>query len=59
LLAARARGAAVLLVSSELDELRRLADRLIVLSDGQVTAEYDHPSGVADEELGRAMAGVT
>ena len=58
LLACRARGAGVLLVSSELDELRRLADRLIVMCDGKITAAYDEPGTVADAELGRAMAGV-
>ena len=57
LLDARSRGAGVLLVSSELDELRQLADRLVVMCDGQVTAVYNDPRAVVDEELGRAMAG--
>ena len=50
-------GAAILLVSTELSELRSLADRLVVLQGGRVTARYDDPDTVDDETLGRAMAG--
>lgn len=57
LLARRSAGGAVLLVSSELDELRRLSDRIVVLSDGSLVATFDDPTGTADETLGRAMAG--
>jgi len=56
LLARRADGAAVLLVSEDLDELLALADRLIVLYEGRVVGEM--AAGDADrEQLGMLMAG--
>jgi simple sugar transport system ATP-binding protein len=55
LLAAAAGGAAVLLVSSELSELRALADRLLVFFRGQVAAEL--PPTASDETLGTLMTG--
>jgi general nucleoside transport system ATP-binding protein len=49
-------GKAVLLVSVELDEIRSLSDRILVMFDGRVVGERD---GDADEgELGLLMAGV-
>ncbi len=55
ILAAASAGAAVLLVSSELTELRALADRLVVFYRGRVAAELgpDAP----DDELGALMIG--
>jgi simple sugar transport system ATP-binding protein len=56
LLAARAAGAGVLLVSSELDELLALADRLLVLFDGRIVAEL--PARAATpRRLGALMTG--
>jgi simple sugar transport system ATP-binding protein len=56
LLAARQRGAAVLLVSEDLDELLALADRLVVLYEGRIVGQM--PAGEADvEHLGMLMAG--
>jgi ABC-type uncharacterized transport system ATPase subunit len=56
LLARRAAGAAVLLVSEDLDELLALADRLIVLYEGRVVGEM--PAAGADpERLGILMSG--
>jgi simple sugar transport system ATP-binding protein len=56
LLARRAAGAAVLLVSEDLDELLALADRLVVLYEGRVVGEM--PAAGADpERLGMLMAG--
>ncbi len=56
LMAARNRGAAVLLVSEDLDELLRLADRIVVMSEGRIVFECD--AGVADRRLlGRHMGG--
>ncbi len=54
LLELRDRGVAVLLVSEELDELLRLADRVLVLLDGRVNGEV---AGDPDHrrELGRLM----
>ena len=56
LLAVRDGGAGVLLVSSELDEVLALSDRILVMFDGGVVAEYSR--GEADAlTIGRAMAG--
>ena len=56
IMAARNRGAAVLLVSEDLDELLELSDRLVVMFHGQLT--YETRAGEADlTEIGRHMAG--
>jgi len=56
IMAARNRGAAVLLVSSDLDEILELADRLVVMLNGRVVHEV--LVGEADlTEIGRHMAG--
>jgi simple sugar transport system ATP-binding protein len=56
LLARRADGAAILLVSEDLDELLALADRLVVLYEGRVVGEM--PAAEADiDQLGMLMAG--
>ncbi|MFJ4623978.1 ABC transporter ATP-binding protein [Streptomyces sp. NPDC088812] len=56
LIAYRDAGHAVLLVSAELSEIRGLADRVLVMYEGRVTASYTKQE--ADERtLGLAMAG--
>ena len=56
LMAARNRGAAVLLVSEDLDELLLLADRIVVMSEGRIV--FDVPAHLADRrELGAFMGG--
>jgi simple sugar transport system ATP-binding protein len=56
IVAARDAGAAVLLVSAELDEVLSLADRVAVIHSGRVVAEVD--GAEADRtEIGRLMAG--
>ncbi len=56
ILAARNRGVAVLLVSEDLDELLKLSDRILVISEGNFT--YDSPIDQADfKAIGQAMAG--
>lgn len=56
ILDARDGGAAVLLVSEDLDELLQLADRIVVLSGGR--AVYETPADQAEPAaLGRYMAG--
>jgi ABC-type uncharacterized transport system ATPase subunit len=55
IVAARDQGAAVLIVSSELDEIYALADRIAVMYEGRVTGF--RPPTVPVEELGRLMAG--
>ena len=56
LLEARARGAAVLLISEDLDEILTLADRIVVISGGRLSA----PSARGERsvrDLGELMAG--
>jgi len=52
----RDRGVAVLIVSSELDEIYALADRIAVMYEGKIVAF--RPASVPVEELGLLMAGV-
>ena len=57
LIAARDKGAGVLLVSAELDEVLSLADRIAVMSDGKIVAIVE--SKAADRNyIGRLMAGL-
>lgn len=56
LLELRRDGKAVLLVSSKLDEVTQLSDRLGVMHDGEIIAVVD-PDEVTEEELGLLMAG--
>jgi len=56
LVAARNRGAAVLLVSEDLDELLSLADRIVVMSEGEIV--HDVAAADADRHaLGAFMGG--
>jgi simple sugar transport system ATP-binding protein len=58
LLEQRARGSGVLLISSELDEIRALSDRIAVMFEGRLVATL--PAAEATEErLGLLMAGHT
>ncbi|MET8024135.1 ABC transporter ATP-binding protein [Streptomyces avermitilis] len=56
LIAYRDAGHAVLLVSAELSEIRGLADRVLVMYEGRVTATYTKDEA-DDRTLGLAMAG--
>ncbi|MFN7685015.1 MAG: ABC transporter ATP-binding protein [Oligoflexia bacterium] len=57
LIEARDKGAGVLLVSSELDEILSLSDRIVVLFDQKIVAEFSR--GQADAlTIGKAMANV-
>ncbi|GGP07589.1 ABC transporter ATP-binding protein [Nonomuraea glycinis] len=58
LAAARDAGRAVLLQSSELSELRALADRVLVMFEGRLTADLP-VAEATDERLGAAMTGAT
>jgi ABC-type uncharacterized transport system ATPase subunit len=53
---AAAEGVAVLLISEDLDEILALADRVVVMYEGQLTGEFD-PGAATIEEIGLAMAG--
>ena len=54
--AQRDAGAAVLIVSSELDEIYALADRIAVMYEGQIVAFV--PPSIEEQELGLLMAGL-
>jgi simple sugar transport system ATP-binding protein len=56
ILAARNAGAAVLLVSEDLDEILALSDRVVVMSGGRIV--HETPIATADiAAIGPAMAG--
>jgi ABC-type uncharacterized transport system ATPase subunit len=55
LVAQRDAGAAVLLVSSELDEIYALADRIAVMFEGRIVAF--RPPTISEQDLGLLMAG--
>ena len=56
LVAERDAGKAILLVSFELDEVMSMADRILVMYEGEVVGELD-PKTTTVEELGLYMAG--
>jgi simple sugar transport system ATP-binding protein len=56
LVAMRDAGAAILLVSVELDEIRSLADRILVMCGGRVVGERGPEA--SEQELGLMMAGL-
>ena len=55
LVAARDAGCAVLLVSLELEEVRALADRVLVIFEGRIVGELS--PAASDEQLGLLMSG--
>ena len=55
LLEARDRGAAVLLISEDLDEVLDLSDRIGVLNRGRIVGEFERPAN--RHEVGRLMVG--
>jgi simple sugar transport system ATP-binding protein len=55
IVSARDHGTAVLICSTELDEIYALADRIVVMYEGKVAGE--RPPTVSIEELGLLMAG--
>lgn len=52
----RDRGHAVLLISTELDEIHALSDRILVIYEGRIMGEFG--ADAPDEEIGLLMAGV-
>ena len=56
LIAQRDAGAAVLLVSLELEEVMNVSDRILVMYEGEIVGELD-PKKTTTEELGLYMAG--
>ncbi len=55
---ARDAGMAVLLVSADLNEVRSLADRILVMFEGRIMGELE-ASQASEEKLGLLMAGIT
>jgi simple sugar transport system ATP-binding protein len=49
-------GAAILLVSAELDEVLSLSDRILVMYEGRIVGEVD-PRSVSESEIGLMMTG--
>ena len=54
----REAGAAILLISVQLEEIRTLADRILVMFAGRIVGEVD-PETTSDDEIGFLMAGRT
>jgi simple sugar transport system ATP-binding protein len=62
ILQARDQGMAVLLLSSELDEIMALSDRVLVLYEGRVVAEHHRRPGSQpfdERSIGLGMSGVS
>ena len=57
LIALRGKGSAILVVSEDLDELYKIADRLLVIAAGRLSPSRA-PREISKAELGRWMAGV-
>jgi len=55
LLALKAAGAAILLVSADLDEIRMLADRILVMEAGRIASALG--PAASERELGMLMGG--
>jgi simple sugar transport system ATP-binding protein len=53
---AASEGVVVLLISEDLDEIRALADRIVVMYEGRIAGEVD-PETASVEEIGLLMAG--
>ena len=59
LMDARDEGDGVIIVSSELDEIMSLSDRILVMFEGRIVAEFDANAAPVDKNaVGLAMAGV-
>jgi simple sugar transport system ATP-binding protein len=56
LLEQRARGAAILYISTELEEILNLSDRIVVIHRGEIMGMV-RPAEVTPESLGLMMAG--
>ena len=60
LVAAREEGDGVLIVSSELDEILALSDRILVMFKGRIVAEFDCAAETVEKSaVGLAMAGAS
>ena len=50
-------GRAILLISSELDEILKLSDRIIVMYEGEIVGEFKNDGNLSEIELGLYMTG--
>jgi simple sugar transport system ATP-binding protein len=57
LLEKRTQGCAVLLISADLDEIRNLSDRIVVMYKGEFLGDMDNTSELDMTKLGMLMAG--
>ena len=57
LLEARNRGAAVLLVSEDLEEILALSDRMAVIHQGKIMGVSEDPRSLGENRIGLMMAG--
>ena len=57
LLEQRDRGAAILLVSDDLEEILSMSDRIAVIHNGKLMGIVEDPDLVTEEEMGMMMAG--
>lgn len=57
LIQAQEKGKAVLLISSELDELLKLSDRILIIRNGKIMGEQIR-ANFSEKEIGRTMLGV-
>ncbi|NPV57052.1 MAG: ABC transporter ATP-binding protein [Anaerolineae bacterium] len=55
LLEARANGITILLISTDLEEVRKLSDRILVMYEGEIVGQADSETSI--EEIGLMMAG--
>jgi simple sugar transport system ATP-binding protein len=53
----RAEGSAILVLSSDLDEILALSDRILALHGGAVAGAWENKPGLSREEIGVAMLG--
>ena len=54
----RDNGAAILLISADITELREVSDTIIVLNEGEIVAYIEHVDQVSENELGEYMLGL-
>ena len=52
----KAQGAAIVYISHKLEEIERIADRVVILRDGELVGDYD-AQGLAKEDMARLMVG--
>ncbi len=54
----RDEGAAIILISADLGEIKELSDEFIVMYDGEIVAHLDNSTPRTDQEIGEYMLGI-